>query len=314
MSIARSNFVNRISVLRDSLGDSALADGPPANIQKNAVAAMLRNGLAVLAFAIIEDFIRDRTAEILNSFSSTTVKFDDLSEDLQQAITVSALNGILFKSKYQEKNNKIPWILAQLPPIASATTNITNLSKYSFGQSASNIADDEPAKILGAFGVAGGWNAIAATARRIGLGGALDYAQAFKDIAKRRHSAAHDTTTKIPLNDLINSVKTIIAICCSFDLLLSKALAIHNTGNIPDKKHSPVSEATLTLRFVSPHPKQVGKFREQVELPNSSKLHTKRVFATLLLAKAAAGKSASEKNAFLIFLESNGVPQTWETW
>jgi hypothetical protein len=314
MSVARSNFESRISTLRDSLNDPAVADGPPSDVQKNAIASMLRNGLAVLAFAITEDFIRDRTAEVLKGFSSTTVKFEDLSEDLQNAVTISALSGILFRAKYQEKVNKIPWVLGQIPPIAGAATTITNLSKFSFGQSSSNLGDDEPAKILGAFGVAGGWASIGSTAKRIGLGGALDYALAFKDLAKRRHSAAHNVAAKIPLNDLLNSVKTILGICCSFDLLLSRALAIHNTGKIPDKKKSPVSEKDLVLKFVSPHPTQTGKFREQVESSSGAALHTTRVFASLAEARTEVGSRALAQGAYIVFQASNGVPEAWETW
>lgn len=314
MSVARSNFESRIATLRDCLNDPAVADGPPSDIQKNAIASMLRNGLAVLAFAIVEDFIRDRTAEVLRGFSSTTVNFDDLSDELQNAVTISALGGILFRAKYQDKENKIPWVLGQIPPIANAATNITNLSQYSFGQSTSNIGDDEPAKILSAFGIAGGWTSIGATAKRIGLGGALDYAQAFKDLAKRRHSAAHNIAAKIPLNDLLNSLKTILGISCSFDLLLSKALAMHNSGIIPDKKKSPVSEKNLVLKFVSPHPSQIGKFREQIETSNGATLRTTKIFASLAEARTDVGARAIAKGAYIVFQASNGVPESWETW
>ena len=314
MSIARCNFESRISTLKDSLNDPAVANGPPSDVQKNAIASMLRNGLAVLAFAITEDFIRDRTAEVLSGFSNATVRFDDLSDDLQQAITFSALNGILFRARFQEKATRIQWLLSELPPIVHAATNITNLSKYSFGQSSSNLSDDDPTKILAAFGVANGWVAISKTAKRIGLGGVPDYAQAFKDLAKRRHSAAHTVATVIPLNDLMNSVQSIIGICCSFDLLLSKALSIHNTGNIPDKKTSPVADTNLNLKFISPHPSQAGKFREQVESSNGSSLHTTRVFGSEQDARVAVGARAMAQSAYVIFLGGNGVPWMWETW
>jgi len=314
MSIARSNFQSRISTLIKCLNDPAVADGFPSDIQKNSVASMFRNGLAVLAFAIIEDFIRDRTAEILKLFSSTTVKFEDLSEDLQKAVTVTALSGILFRAKYQEKADRIPWVLNQIPPIANASTNIANLSQFSFGQSTSNLSDDEPSKILASFGVTNGWKSIGLTAKRIGLGGVLDYAQEFKLLAKRRHSAAHNVATKIPLDDLLNSVKTIMGICCSFDLLLSRALAIHNSGKIPDKNKSPVSEKDLIIKFVSPHPTQTGKFRLQVEPSNGAALHTTRVFASLTEARTEVERSALVNGTYIVFLASNGVPEAWETW
>jgi len=314
MSVARNNFESRISTLRDSLNDPAVADGSPSEVQKNAIASMLRNGLAVLAFAITEDFIRDRTAEVLTGFSNTTVRFEDLSDDLQQAITFSALKGVLFRAKLQEETTRIQWLLSQLPPISLVASNISSLSKYSFGHSSSNLTDDDPTKILAAFGVVGGWAAISKTAKRIGLGGVPDYAQAFKDLAKRRHSAAHTVATVIPLNDLLNSVKSIIGICCSFDLLLSKALYVHNTGNIPDKKKSPVADVDLNLRFISPHPTQAGKYREQVESKNKSALHTTRVFVSENAARVEVGAKAIAQGAYVIFLGGNGIPRFWETW
>lgn len=313
MSVARSNFESRISTLRDSLGDPALADGPPTTIQKNAVAGMLRNGLAVLAFAITEDFIRDRTAEILKGFSAATVKFDDLSEDLQQAVTLAALSGILYRANYQEKTDRVSWVLSELTPVLRAKTDVTHLSAYSFGQSTSNIGQDVPSNILSAFGVAGGWTTIGSTAKRIGLGGVLDYAQGFKDIANRRHLAAHNAATKIPLDDLANSIKTILGICCSFDLLISHALAIHNKGTIPHKKNSPVSDKNLTFKFISPHPAKTGKYRLQVETSDRSALRTVKVCASLSDARIKAAEITNPRNAYLVLLRSDGIPESWET-
>ena len=313
MSVARSNLTNGISTLRASLGDPALADEFPAALQRNAVAGMLRNGLAVLAFAITEDFIRDRTAEILKGFSAKTVKFDKLSEELQHAVTLGALSGILYRANYQEKADRISWVLNELTPVLHAEANITHLSAYSFGQSTSNIGQDVPGNILAAFGVAGGWATVGLTAKRIGLGGVLDYSQGFKSIANRRHLAAHNSTTKILLDDLVNSIKTMLGICCSFDLLISRALAIHNEGTIPHKKNSPVSDKNLTLKFISPHPAQAGKYRLQIETTSLSTLRTVKVCASLSDARMKAAEITNPRNAYLVILRSDGIPESWET-
>jgi hypothetical protein len=314
MSVARSNFQRRLSTLQDSLNEPAVADGLPNEIQRNAVASLLRNGLAVLTFAITEDFIRERTAEVLSSFSSTTVRFDDLSDELQAAVTISALDGILFRSKYEDKTTKISWLLSQIPPIANASTNVSSLSKYSFGYSSPNIRDDDLGKILGAFGVAGGWTAVAAIAKRIGLGGIADYAQEFKDLANRRHSAAHSLATTIPLNDLLGSVKSVIGICCAFDLLLSKALALHNQGRIPRKQSSPLRAEDVRLRFISPHPTKSGQFSEQVEQSTRVTLRTVKVHPSESSVRAAVGAKAQRNNEYVIFHGSNGLPKSWDTW
>lgn len=314
MSLARKNFLDRLAILRTSLVEPAVSDGAPAEIQKNAVAGMLRSGLAVLAFAITEDFIKDRTAEVLKGFINTEINFGDLSESLQQAVTVSALKGILFRSELQDKSNKISWILGELEPVSNAALNISNLSRYSFGQARSNLTDKDPTDILSAFGVHGGWTAVSNIAKRIGLGGVLDYAQGFKDLAKRRHKAAHDTTAQIPLNDLNDSANTILGICCSFDILLSHALSNHNTGNIPNKNNGFISALNISFRFISPHPSLLGKYREQIEAHTNTTRHTVKVHATLEDANRDSATKAKTQKEQLVFLGRNGFPEHWETW
>lgn len=314
MSSARSELLDRLAVFKDSLTESAIADGTPADTKKNDVARMLRSGLAVLAFAITEAFIRDRTGEALRSFSNVDLKFNDLSEKLQQAVTISAMQGVLFRSKYQEKINQISWILGELPLIANAASNISHLSPYAFGQASSNLSEEDLTNILAAFGVGGGWAAISEVAKRIGLGGVLDYAQTFKELARRRHVAAHDVSVKIPLNDLNESVNIILGICCSFDLLLSHALAKHNIKQIPNKKNGLIKQTDLKLRFISPHPTDSGKFRERVEKSNGAGLHTIKIHSSRSVASKVTLPKARGLQEHVIFLGGNGFPEQWETW
>lgn len=191
MSQARTSLFLRLATLRDCLTEAVLVDGLLADQRKNSVAAMYRNGLAVLAFAIMEAYIRDRAAEILASFNNT-VQFGDLSEQLQIATTLGALKAVLFRAGAQEKVDQVNWALLRLPAIANAATHVTSLSPYSFGQSKSNVSAQDVSDILSAFGIEGGWGAVSAIAKRVGIGGVADYCQSYKSIAERRHMAAHD--------------------------------------------------------------------------------------------------------------------------
>lgn len=312
MSLARSDLLRRLVVLRDCLAEPAAIDGTPHDLKKNAVAGMIRGGLAVMAFSITEAFIRERTGEVLNCFSSTHVTFNNLSEGLQKAVTISALKGVLFRSKFQDKSNEIAWVLGQIPTIANASTNISRLSPFAFGQSSSNLGDDDPTTILSAFGVSGGWATVSGIAKRIGLGGVLDCAQAFKDLSKRRHAAAHDVTALIPLNDLNDSLNAVLAICCSFDLLLSHALTLHNLRKFPNKTNGLIQQTDIKLRFISPHPTDSGKYREQVEGKAGSGPHTVKVHPSATDATNAAVQNAKGRQEHLIILASNGLPEGWE--
>jgi hypothetical protein len=251
---------------------------------------------------------------VLTSFNNT-VRFGELSERLQFATTLSALKAVLFRYKNVEKVDQVNWALSQLPSIASAATNVTSLSPFSFGQSSSNVSADDVSEILSAFGIDGGWGAISAVAKRIGIGGAVDYCQSFKNLAGRRHKAAHDITANIPLIDLNNSVTEIIAICCSFDLLLSHALSLHNINLIPSKTRGLVKHADIKLRFISAHPTQVNTFREQVEINAGAKPHrTVKNHNTLAAAETAALGNIRSSRQQLIVLDSRSLPDKWVTW
>lgn len=314
MSIARTDLLSRLTSLRYGLTEPVLVDGVPSDQRKNSVAAMYRNGLAVLAFAIMEAYIKDRTAEVLNSFENS-VNFGDLSDKLQIATTLGALQAVLFRYKNVEKVDQVAWTLLQLPSITNAATNITTLSPLSFGNSKSNVSVDDISEILCAFGIEGGWGAISAIAKRVGIGGVADYCQSFKSLAKRRHSAAHDITANIPLSELTNSVTEIIGICCAFDLLLSHATSLHNIHRIPSKANGLVKHGDIHIRFISAHPTLANTFREQVEAkggvlaPRTVKNHS-----TLVAAETTALNKCRSQQHQLVFLDARSLPERWITW
>lgn len=314
MSQARVALKSRLETIRTSLQEASVSDGVPADTMKNAVAALMRSGLAVLIFATLEAFIRDRTGEVLRGFSATNVSFNSLSEKLQTAVTLSALQGILFRAKQKDKIDQVNWLLTELQSVANAASSITTLSPYSFGQSSSNISDEVIKTILSAFGIERGWSAISEVAKHIGLGGVADYSQAFREIAKRRHSAAHDVSINIPLNDLEDGLKSVLALCCSFDLLVSHSLSRHNIGKNP-ALHGAISHTDLKYRFLSPHPSRLGSYREQYRNGSTAQqLRTWRVHQDFSSAKSAVQLRMGQRQEQLLILGANGLPDHWETW
>ncbi len=314
MSQARTDLLSRITALRECLTEAVLVDGVPTDRRRNSVAAMFRNGLAVLAFAIMEAYIKDRTAEILRSFNNT-VRFGDLSDKLQTATTLGALKAVLFRSGNREKVDQVAWTLNQLPVIANAATNVTALSPFSFGQGKSNVSAEDISDILGAFGIEGGWSAITAIAKRVGIGGVADYSQSFKSLAERRHKAAHDITANILLTELINSVTEITGICCAFDLLLSHSLSLHNLNQIPKKSSGLVKHGDIKIRFISAHPTIAGTFREQVETVGvAPTMRTVKNHSNIVEAESAALSNSRPIRQQLVFLDSRGLPDKWVTW
>jgi hypothetical protein len=332
MPSAQAELVDRLVALEDCIGVPYVQDGTPKETKRNRIARMYRNGLAVTAFAITEAFLRDRVAELLNQFDNALLAFGDLSPKLQELVTIGALKGILFRCRFETTRPKHEFVLDHLPSVVSASTNLVNLSPFSFGNEGSNINHDDVSEIMSACGIKSPWEAVSDLTRRIGLGGTLDSLEAFKTLAKRRHTAAHDPVSALLYTDLAESKKLILSVCVPFDLLLSAAIYYYNCR---DKRHANgakwLTADYLRLRLVA---KTAKGFAEQVQKPippipktpivlkppvpktptvlkppvsfTTVKTHVKEIEAI----KAARLKAKSSGDPIVV-LDAKGLPAKW---
>lgn len=310
-------MLGTLAVLNDCLNDQALIDKAPADVAHNARASMLRQGLAVLVFSTVETFIRERTGELLRSFSNPGLGFNDLSPALQKAVTVGALEGVRFRLKLQPGADKITWLVANLTPIAGATTNVRNLSDHSFGYSASNIDEEDVREILKSFGVESPWKQLTSLAGRIGIG-ILDTEAEFEAIKKRRHSSAHALTGKVLYADLLNSVRSSLGICIAFDLLLSHARGLFNRRAGPGHRGRPaLTHTDVELVFVGPRPGTTKFAVRNEHLPRPASVvarPTVRIFPTESAASTYGERYAASRRRQMVVLDGTSIPVRWATW
>src|SRR5437899_10227250 len=113
MSRARDDFHRRISSLEMATGVRTLLDKPPTRRKHNARARILRNGLGVIAFAILEDFIKSRTAELTGRMCNRGVPFLDLPEGVRSASFSGALRAVIFQAELQKRQQVDPTALIQ---------------------------------------------------------------------------------------------------------------------------------------------------------------------------------------------------------
>jgi hypothetical protein len=314
---ARNSFLGTLDILKDCLNDPVLIDKAPSEVAHNQRAGMLRQGLAVLTFSAVETFLRERTGEVLSALTNRKLTFSDLSSSLQTAITVGALEGVRFRLKLQRPADKISWLVTNLAPIANATTDIQRLSDHSFGYAASNLDEGVVKDILKAFGVLDPWNQMTHLTRRVGL--ALPSCESeFETIKNRRHASAHALTSTVPFIDLQNSLKSSLAICLTFDLLLSHCLGLHNQRQVPGVSGNPkVSQSDIKLLFVEPRlgTNKFGVRREQSPPPSPPLARaTIRVFSNEVDACMFAENYISSRQCQLVILESSLSPIRWTTW
>jgi hypothetical protein len=223
-SQARRDLFARVSAFRSALEDPALQ--PRSILQRRQdPSQLLRNGLAVVAFATLEDFLRRRTQELLGQLPGDRA-FGDLSERLRLASRRGALHAALRQARYMANQgvDVQAFLVGVAEEVASTPTASPAISKWSLGYGASNLQVDEVPEILKAFEVEGSWECLNELARRAGSGG-LSLRDGFREISKRRHNAAHDGSALIPLSDLKNAPDQVLATTFAFDAACSIAVS-----------------------------------------------------------------------------------------
>lgn len=247
MPTAKENFINRITsfekiVTPSNSVDSVLISRALTEVEHNEKVKMLRNGMAIIGFTILEDFIKKRVGEILKGIGSTTVSFNSLPLKIREAATVSALRGIQNRADTLKRNaeDHIAFIQNETFFISSTKEPIYEISEFALGWDKSNISADDIAAFLNIFNVKDGWPAIQQISSAISIT-LLNSKEIFKNAASRRHKAAHNAAADSLYTELQEFVSQAKVIALGFDSLLSKSL-----NHIENNNVSFLSERTKT--------------------------------------------------------------------
>ena len=94
MSTAKEIFLNRLENFENALSSTDLISGNLRDRQHNEKARMLRNGMAIVEYTILEDFIKKRIGEVLKEIGRSGISFNLLPAKLKETAVLSALKGI----------------------------------------------------------------------------------------------------------------------------------------------------------------------------------------------------------------------------
>lgn len=249
--LERLKYINEASLL-PSLVDNSLTSAS----EHNEIANLLRKGLSIVAFNILEDFIKKRTLEALVDIASSGMPFNNLPDALKEASITKALSSLQFQSTLHKKDNQDYKLLIQqeAKKISSTLSSPYELSKYSFVSSGSNITSIEITELLKAFSIVGGWNKLKNISDSIGAG-ILDLSQAYSLAAYRRNKSAHSVSFRYDSSWLQSLKNEIIGIAASLDIALKskcrqalrKPTLLLDTLNIDEELNFRYLEQNATL-------------------------------------------------------------------
>ncbi len=223
MSEARRQLLTRLAALELGISNDVVAQQPPAETEHNQVAALFRQGMAVVAFVALEDFIKKRASEALEKISHCGIPFSDLPDKLKKATTHEAFGSIAFQLRVRPQEDRELYAQESAGAVFSTSNENYNLYQHSFGFDSSNINSESVNKLLSAMCVTSVWQNMTAMAGQLDLG--LDLKSRFESSARLRHKAAHVPNANITVGELETLRKNCIAISICFDALLETGLS-----------------------------------------------------------------------------------------
>lgn len=310
MSSAKADFIERIRCLNISVQSEATLNKGLADVEHNSVARMLRNGLAVVGFATLEDFVKKRTSEAMVEISGCSIPFSELPEKLQYAATfeiLSALNhqlGLIPKNQITGYADKIDYIQEQALNISSTATSNYMISNHTFAHSTSNVNKKVIGEILKSLQVDDPWRQMTTICAQLGLG-TYPLVQQYENAAKRRHKAAHVASADTPSNDISQFVKDAFAIAIGFDALISKSIQKYREN--ASIHTSNITSSSISIRTV--------RYQDSTwkEYTNQSRRAYRTSRDLSVLSTDAKRRSCAAKQLYVEF-DENSVVSNWECY
>jgi hypothetical protein len=308
MSKARHDFISRLRAYRSAVEAEILVNKAPTDHEHNQRAKILRSGLSVVGFSILEDFIDDRSTEILARIGNSAVQFERLPEKLREATTIGVIRALNFQIGLIRSNDEkdvTSFVQRHARLVASTSETGYQLSGLALGAMRSNLNHEDVKQMLHTFRIKDPWGKIDKIASRVGLG-APSLQDAFKGAMRRRHEGAHKADADPETTDLQFYYNQALGIAIGFDALISYGLKYILDANSDFLSGSQeVEQSKIPFRFVDQSDN--GEWREVAE----GKLRAYRVGDDFEHVKDNALARARSRSEILVVRNTNEIPRGW---
>jgi hypothetical protein len=281
----------------------------PTETEHNARARVLRNGLAVVGYALLEDFLRNRTVEVVERIGDGHTPFEELPKGIKLAATEGVFNAVRFQQRFMDRRDPdmILTLQEHARHVASTAESSYSLSPFSFVHEQSNISSKDIEKVLQAFKVTSPWSAMGSVAGSCGVG-VFALKDAFEAAANRRHAAAHQADADIEYGDLSDYDVEALGVAVGFDLLISRALRQILDANVAYLSRNGTIAGnhigTRTLRYDG------KKWWREVLTGNTRATNRNPSLQTLRVG--AIGRARTGGQAVIV-QDERGLPSAWYT-
>jgi hypothetical protein len=200
-----------------------LTDKTPSDVLHNNQARILRNGLVISSFSLVEAYVEDRLEEKIADLSNSRMTYSSFGDSLRTFLTLDAITGLITRVNFADKSDRLGLAEAGLLRAASFQSSPPLYSMLGFSPKGSNIGHADIKSLLSAFGIKNGWGFLSSICAHLGAS-RISLQDDFQNFSRARNRAAHDSTTSIASGDLATHLGTALLSGMSVDIALTSAI------------------------------------------------------------------------------------------
>lgn len=279
-SAARAAFVRGVAALETACDVHEVRSADP-------VGDLLRKGLTISAFNLLEGFISDRLTELAAFVNGGATQFTDLPDALQRRAIVRTIEVARGRvSRGQLETPELRDFSRSLGASLHAVDRSIALSPFTWLWSGSNLRADDFQQALRLLHVEQPWNSALGIAGRLGFettdgsGAPLRLSDDLDALVRERHKCAHDAGYGVSTLWLRAVPKRILRLAIPFDVLASVAAERMRSGDpvfLSDANW--MNEKRVELRFVRQRTTDFAESRENARRASFRDKDGERLFA-----------------------------------
>ncbi|TXN73689.1 hypothetical protein FV230_00175 [Methylobacterium sp. WL6] len=210
--------------MRSLQTDGSFIDQGLSPSPHNSKARILRNGLSVSAFALLENYLKDRIGEVTAELAKTSIRFDDFSVELQSFFSIKAVQGFAKQLNFAEKSDKLNFAKQNISSLAKIFGAPVEYTNFGFSPTGSNVKSDDIKDLPSLFGGPAGWPELQLICKEVGIS-RMNLSNDLNNFSRARNAGAHDIMTNVASTDLETHLETSLVLGLSCDISITNSVA-----------------------------------------------------------------------------------------
>jgi hypothetical protein len=226
-----------------------LTDTLPLTAPHNVAAKILRHGLSVSAFALLERYVETKFVDLVKTAANCSVPYSAMLPEFQKFVTVDAISGLSNRMMFLKGIDRQQYVESNISLIASYNAASTSYTALGFSPKGSNVSDDDIRDAFSSCGIPAAWQRLSAITQAVGSA-RVSLSTDYRNLARSRHRSAHNPDGNVPTADLQTHIETAILVGLSVAVLTRAASAAFGKATTPLKLKGDLQAVTSTYRFI----------------------------------------------------------------